>query len=138
MQHETNSSDDETKMRPDATVAMFVAVCAKHLEHAIDDSRTEMDKLTSCIFEDESHPSTEVITRLQSIDRFMQRLRNVKSNLNHLAAHMEGDANEASLQDLATQLRSSFTMSSERELFDAMTGVECQTKDQADDTVELF
>lgn len=116
----------------------FVALCSEQLKFAIDDSRKEMDSLTLSIVEGNTTDSANVITRLQSIDRLMQRLSNVQLNLDYLANYLGAGAHETEIDELMENMRSTFTMPSERELFDQMTGYQSHASTQLDDEMVLF
>lgn len=134
--HDTDASRESTAI--DTKIAALVDVCARHLSDAIEDSRLEMDNLTKAVVRGEGDNRAELLVRLQSIDRLMQRLDNVKANLGYVVRHLELDEEVADLASLTAAMRSSFTMPSERELFDAVVGTGPDLAARSDEKVVLF
>ena len=137
----TDSRDNDARAetgRTDTSVATLVDVCARQLSDAIEDSRLEMDSLTMAVVRGDGKNSAELLVRLQSIDRLMQRLDNVKANLGYVVRHLEMDDEVSDMDTLTAAMRASFTMPSERELFDATVGNGPDHAARSDDEVVLF
>lgn len=119
----------------------FVSVCTEQLREAIDESRAEMDGLTAAIMSAGAEAPADLLTRLQSVDRLMQRLTNVYENLARMANFL-GDAESRDRGEswavMLEEARNSFTMEQERELFDAMLNGMGKPARRCGDNVMLF
>ncbi len=112
-------SNEENSVRHEHA---FIALCAEQLRLAIGESRAEMDGLTASAVGDGEAVSMDLITRLQSVDRLMQRLSNVQVNLERLARFLDSEGTQltdAPWTALLKDARASFTMEQEREMFDS-------------------
>jgi len=99
----------------------FLNLCSTLLASAIEDSRREMDDLAVELIEGDGAASDLVVTKLQSIDRLMQRLGNVNTNLKRVEQFLELDddaVTDDDWQELLIAAKAMYTMAQERELFD--------------------
>ncbi len=103
----------------------FVALCASQLQSALEESNTEMDGLAVAALKPGETASADLVTRLQSVDRLMQRLSNVQVNLVQLADFMASESSTEEFADwsaLLLRARGTYTMEQERNMFDKAFG----------------
>ncbi len=108
-----------------AKTTLFLQFCSRQLDAAIEDARREMDGVAAALLRQESANSDDILVRLQSVDRLMQRLSNVSRNLVRLEDLVRDDSVEHFDETWARILlgvRESFTMTEERKLFDEVIG----------------
>lgn len=115
--------NDFAMARKTSKESLFITMCVGQLGAAIDDSRIQLDGLTEMVMGERESVSAELITRLQSVDRFMQRLTNVQVDLERLVRFMalaEVNEQQARWDEFLEQTRATFTMECERNLFDSL------------------
>lgn len=137
MDHQLTDNDSTDMDHLHLREPAFVAICADQLKLAIDESRVEMDALTAAAMSTGDATSIDMITRLQSVDRLMQRLWNVHANLEQFAQFLNKKHNSGekmTWNDLLDRSRATFTMEQEREMFDAALGSsQVHTRDASND-----
>lgn len=100
-----------------------------------------MDGVVEAAVTTTESPSVDLITRLQSVDRFMQRLSNIQTNLEQLAPYLRDRGNPNRVHawsDLVARTRATFTMEHEREIFDSMLGEPRGYESCSNDGLTLF
>lgn len=125
----------------DAVLPRYVSLCSRQLLVALEESRTEMDGITAAALSPDKEAAIELITRLQSVDRLMQRLSNVQLNLDRLAKFVTAETQiprVSQWSEFMEQTRASFTMEQERALFDEMLSEYSKASSSSDDDITLF
>lgn len=120
---ENSLSTDSNNGKRD--LSRYISLCSSLLKEALEESRVEMDAITVAALTPGERASADLISRLQSVDRLMQRLTNVQSNLVNLADYVLREADsegEMSWSLLCDQTRQRFTMEQERNMFDNLLG----------------
>lgn len=120
---ENSLSTDSNNGKRD--LSRYISLCSSLLKEALEESRVEMDAITVAALTPGERASADLISRLQSVDRLMQRLTNVQSNLVNLADYVLKEADsegEMSWSLLCDQTRQRFTMEQERNMFDNLLG----------------
>jgi len=120
-------------------VTKLVDLCAKQIRAAMDEARVEIASLSQHLLGahelagspqkqiDQQEVLQEVgqaIAKLQFADRLSQRLLNVAGNLGRLEELLlsDGDVGQSSWEKMLEEVSHSFTMESERRLFDEVIG----------------
>ena len=152
----------------EADTAEFLALCARQLHVAVTDSVASTDRLVASVLginrtaeqlrrsvgattsaaEDTLHAlgslretALDASMQLQSIDRLHQRLENVSGTLSRLSVLMSAtgdEVNGTAWQDFLREARDTYTMESERQMFDAVFGTTADAgvdQDESDDPV---
>jgi len=120
-------------------VTKLVDLCAKQIRAAMDEARVEIASLSQHLLGahelagspqkqiDQQEVLQEVgqaIAKLQFADRLSQRLLNVAGNLGRLEELLlsDGDVGQSRWEKMLEEVSHSFTMESERRLFDEVIG----------------